>query len=505
MPKQDRFSELVSIYSALSRNEKETISIYTKAFQNRSHKDFKEIGGLIELIDSDPNLTRSQAAKALKIDKKPKLQQNLFILRTKDIVLECLTLTQNVERPGEYSNQFRNRSINQKRIEQSKIFLSRGERDIAEKLLSEVENRAEKYELFDQLVEAKELLKLSYSTYRASRTILRYGSEIDRANELNLYLHSARNIYSEFLFYLKRDEDHAESQNERLKNLKDLETKSRSATIGFLRAMAEVYLLLDQENYKSAIELMQALVENRLYSPPLQSNQGVSELKSQIGRTQILLGNIKGARASFIAADKLVKNDTYESYANRKNLLLLDFYESNLDSLEEEIEKRISSFYTSRIPYASAFYHFAKAVWLISKKQHTKAAEILVAEIKAIGDTSESERFYRNVYLFIAGCGIQESKKTTGKNYCNTALANLSKMNRNSMKPREKLITNILNQIKSAGYDMNRFLSMSAKQMDKLESDSLNLRWAPLSDEIIPIQNWIHHQVDKRKSLNKPS
>jgi tetratricopeptide (TPR) repeat protein len=505
MPKQDRFSELISIYSALNRNEKETISIYTKAFQNRSHKDFKEIGGLIDLIDSDLSITRAQAAKALKIDKKPKLQQNLFILRTKDIVLECLTLTQNIDRPGEYSNQFRNRSVNLKRIEQAKIFLSRGERDIAEKLLGEVENRAEKYELFDQLLEAKELLKISYSTYRAARTINRYKAEITRAIELNRCLHQAKNIYAEFLFHLKREEDNADSQKELLTALKELETKSRSATIGFLRAMAEVTFLLKNEKYQSAIELMNALVENRLYSPPLQSNQGVSELKIEIGRTQVLLGDFQAARNSFSAADKLVKNDTYESYINRKNLVLLDFYESNLQSLEEEIDKRISSFYTSRIPYASAFYHFSKAIWLISKNQSAKAAEILTAEIEAIGDTSEKERFHRNVYLFIAGHGIQEAKKRTGNNYCNKALENLSKMKKNNMTERERLIITVFNQIKSAGYDVKRFLTLNAKQLEKLESDSPALRWTPLSDEIIPVQNWIHNQVDKRKKLNKIS
>jgi|GEM_PF-4846503 len=505
MPKQDRFSELVSIYSALNRNEKETVSIYTKAFQNRSHKDFKEIGGLIELIDADPNITRSKAAKALKIDKKPKLQQNLFILRTKDIVLECITLTQNIDRPGEYSNQFRNRSTNQKRIEQAKIFMSRGQRDIAEKLLGEVENRAEKYELFDQLLESKELLKLSYSTYRASRTINRYESEIARSNVLNTYLHEARNIFSDFLFHLNRDEENTESQKERLSLLKELETKSRSATIGYLRAKAEVSFLLQEEEYKAAIELMNALVENRLYSPPLQSNQGVSELKTEIGKTQTHLKNFQGARNSFEAADKLVKNDTFESYINRKNLVLLDFYESNLDSLEEIIEKRISSFYTSRIPYASAFYHFTKAIWLISKNQPLKAAEILTAEIEALGDTSENERLYRNIYLFIAGCDIQASKKRTGKNYCNKALENLSKLKRNSLTDRERLIQSVFSQIKSADYDMKSFLSTHPKQVEKLESDRPGLSWVPLSDEIIPIQNWIHHKVDKRKKLNKIS
>jgi tetratricopeptide (TPR) repeat protein len=505
MSKQDRFSELVSIYSALNRNEKETITIYTKAFQNRSHKDFKEIGGLIDLIDSDPTITRTQAAKALKIDKKPKLQQNLFILRTKDIVLECITLTQNIDRPGEYSNQFRNRSINQKRIEQAKIFMSRGERDIAEKLLGEVENRSEKYELFDQLLESKELLKLSYSTYRASRTINRYEAEIARTNELNSSLHEARNIYSEFLFNLRRDEDNTEGQKERLAILKELETKSRSATIGFLRARAEVSFLLEQEKYKSAIELMNALVEIRLYSPPLQSNQGVSELKTEIGRTQVLLKDFQGAGNSFQAADKLVKNDTFESYINRKNLILLDFYESNLVSLEEVIDKRISSFYTSRIPYASAFYHFTKAIWLLSKNQPIKAAEILTAEIEALGDTSEKERLYRNIYLFIAGCDMQALKKRTGKNYCNKALENLSKIKRNNLTERERLINTVFGQIKSADYEIKSFLNAHPKQVQKLESDRLGLRWVALSDEIIPIQNWINHKVDKRKKLNKPA
>lgn len=503
MPKQDRFSELVSIYSALSRNEKETISIYTKAFQNRSHKDFKEIAGLIDLIDADPNISRSQAAKTLKIDKKPKLQQNLFILRTKDIVLECITLTQNIDRPGEYSNQFRNRSVNQKRLEQSKIFLSRGERDIAEKLLGEVENRAEKYELFDQLIEAKELLKVSFSTYRASRTINRYASELAHANELNLHLHEARNIYSEFLFHLKRDDTNADEQGERLTRLKELETKSRSATIGFLRAMAQVSLLLAQEEYQSAIELMNTLVEIRLYSPPLQSNQGVSELKTEIGRAQVSLKDFRGARNSFKAADKLVKNDTYESYLNRKNIILLDFYESKLDTLEGEIEKRITSFYTSRIPYASAFYHFTKAIWLISKNEPTKAAEILTSEIEALGDTSEKERFHRNVYLFLAGCDLQESKKRTGKSYCKKALENLSKVKKNNLTDRERLIITVLNQLKAADYDVKSFLTSHPKQMEKLESDTPGLRWTPLSDEIIPIQNWLHHKIDKRKKLNK--
>ncbi|MCZ4409165.1 hypothetical protein O3Q51_10110 [Cryomorphaceae bacterium 1068] len=505
MSKQDRFSELVSIYSALSRNEKETVSIYTKAFENRSHKDFKEIGGLIDLIDANPDISRVKAAKALKIDKMPKLQQNSLILRTKDIVLECLTLTQNIDRPGEYSNQFRNRSLNQKRLEQSKIFLSRGEQEIAEKLLQEIENRAEKYELFDQVVEAKELLKFSYSTYRASRTIIRYESEIKRANELNHHLHEARNIYADFLFHLRRDENNLEEQKERLSRLKELETTSRSATIGFLRAMGEVSLMQRAEEYESAIKLMEALVEIRLYSPPLQSNQGVSELKTEIGETQVALRNFRTARNSFIAADQLVKNDTYESYRNRKNLMLLDFYESNLYGLDEEIEKKISSFYTSRIPYASAFYHFLKALYLLSEKNYSKAAEILSAEIEAIKDTSDEERFYRNVYLFVAGFGLQKTKKRTGKSHCAQALVNLSKMKKTKLSDRELLIITIFSQIKSAGYDMKRFLTLNAKQLERLESNRPGLRWVPLSDEVIPLQNWIHHQIDRRKKLNKIS
>lgn len=508
MAKKDRFTELITIYSALNRNEKETVSIYSNAFRNKSHKDFKEIVAIIDLIHANPSISRDQATKKLKIDKKPRLQQNALILRTKDVILECLTLSHNIDRPGEYSNQFRNRSLNQKRLEQAKIFVSRGSRDTAETLLQEVENRSEKYELFDQLLEAKGLLKAIYSTYRASRTINRYENEVSRVNELNFSLNEARNIYTDFLFRLDRAETTNEEQEAQIARLKELETSSRSATIGFLRAMAEVSFMLENGEYKSAVKLMHALVENRLYSPPLQSNQGVSELKTQIGETQVLLGDFKAARKSFIDADKLVKNDTYESYKNRKNILLIDFYESNLESLGEELDKRIASFYITRIPYASAFYHFAKAVWLISKNQFSKAAEILTSELDAVKDTSDSDRFYRNVYLFIAGHGMIESKKRTGKNYCEQAIENFSKMKKNNLTDREKLITTVFSQIKSAGkkgFDVKRFMSLNETQLEKLESNNTPFQWVPLSDEIIPVQNWIRHQHDKRKKLNKVS
>jgi len=501
MPKQDRLSELISIYSALNRNEKEIVSIYAKAFTNRSHKDFKEISELIDLIEEKPGLTRDKAMKALKIDKMPKLQQNLIILRTRDIILECLTLSQNIDRPGEYSNQFRNRMLNQKRIDQAKIFLSRGEREIAENLLQETENRAAKYELFDQLVETKSLLKMTYITHRAARTITRYGAETDRANELNANLHRAKNIYSEFLFYLKRDDDTAENRQERLTELKELETSSRSASIGYLRAMADVAVMLEEEKYEPAIKLMQALVENRLYSPPLQSDQGVSDLKTAIGEAQTFIRDYSAARLSFEEADSLVKNDTYESYKNRRNLFLLDFYEHNMNGMEEKIEKRISSFYTARVPYVSAFYHLLKAVFLISKKDYGKAADILSSEIEMMKKAPERDRFYRNVYLFIAGHGLLKSKKRTGDNYCTLALKNMSELKQNYLTDREKLIMTIFRQIKATKYDLKRFMTINANQLEKLESNKSDLRWKPLSDEVIPVENWIHHQLDKRKKL----
>ncbi|HKK38622.1 MAG TPA: hypothetical protein VJ949_04355, partial [Cryomorphaceae bacterium] len=93
----------------------------------------------------------------------------------------------------------------------------------------------------------------------------------------------------------------------------------------------------------------------------------------------------------------------------------------------------------------------------------------------------------------------------TGKNYCAKALENLSKMKRNNLTERERLIITVLSQIKSAGYDMKKFMKLNAKQLEKLESDKPGLRWTPLSNEVIPLQNWIHHQLDKRKKLNKIS
>lgn len=504
MTKLDRFTEITSIYSSLSRAEKDILTSYINSFQGRSHKDYDETGDFFGLLESNPQISKKEILSELNIDKKPSLFVNGFLLRVREILLESLLLLQNLERPGEYSNRFRNRTSNRKKLIQASILLSRSNREQAEKLLQEVESRAEKYEIPEQVIESKQMLKLAFTRYRSQRVIKRYTSETETWIEKMLGLQEAQNLYSNVLFDFERLPENHKQAEKGIRELEKLEKKHQLDTIKFWRISLQARLKYITGDYKPAIKDYKTLLDLRLYSPPVQSDKGVSDIKMKMGECQSYLLDFKSARTNFMEADSLVKNDSYESYVLRKYLILLDFYETPSDDTAEEIHKRINSTYTSRVPYALANYYLLRSIYLIYDNSPSKAAELIRNEENVIEDAPTEDTFYRNLYLFIAGTDIAVSEGRKANKYCNAALENLKSLNKNDLSSRQKLIIRTLQAIKTAKFDFKAYLKKNEEQVKRLESGEGENRWIPLSNEVMPVHSWIRHKVDKRKKLFKP-
>lgn len=504
MTKLDRFSEITSVYNSLSRAEKEILTAYINSFQGKSHKDYDQTGDFFTHLESNPDISKEEILKELKIDKKPSLFVNGFLLRIREVLLESLLLLQNLERPGEYSNRFRNRSANSKKLMQAAILLSRSNREQAEKLLQEVESRAEKYEIPEQVIESKQMLKLAFTRYRSQRVIKRYTAEIDTWIEKMTALQKAQNTYSNVLFDFERLPENQKQAEKSIRELEKTEKKSDLDTVKFWRISLQARLNYINGHYKEAIKDYKALLELRLYSPPVQSDKGVSDIKMKMGECQSFLFDFKAAKTNFLEADALVKNDSYESYQLRKYLILLDFYETPTKDTAEEIHKRINSTYTSRVPYALANYYLLRSIWLIFDNNPAKAAELIRNEEMVIEDAPARDTFYRNIYLFIAGSNIAVSEGRKANKYCNAALENLKALSKNELSSRQKLIIRSFQAIKNTGYDFRSYLNKHEEQIKRLENNEGEYRWIPLSNEVMPVHSWIRNKVDKRKKLFKP-
>ncbi|MEM9051648.1 MAG: hypothetical protein AAGC47_06310 [Bacteroidota bacterium] len=493
MAKKDRFSELLSIFSALNKSERENALILARAFKNKSSKDSKEVANLIEEVQE---INRTASLDILDPSLVKKKLSSSIISRAKDLILESLSLSQNIEKPGEYSNHFRNEIENQKKLNQAKIYLSRGHSTIAESLLLEVENKARKYELFGQVTETKELLALIYFQNKSAKTVIRYKEELAQARTNQHRFTEARNIFYNF-------DSEPIPIEEKLIRLKELEKNSRSVRVGFLRGLIEVEYLINQRKLNLANKVLNSLVESRRFAPPLQSSQGVSDLLQKLGEVKVKMGDLKGAYATFEEANQLVKNDTYESFVFRRNQILIRIYQGKLSFLDSEIYKRVGSTYYSRVPYASAFYRLLHSISLIYRKEYSKAAEALVSEIEYLQDATDREKFYRALYLFISGAELKLLTKQIGSKYCQIAINNLSGLVRGRLTQREILIIKVLKRITASRFDMRDYKNKNSESFSMLESKETDVSWIPLSDEIVPLENWIRHTLDRRKKLSK--
>ena len=228
MAKKDRFAELLSMFSALNKSERKNALILAEAFKNKSSKDSEEAAVRIVLSSS-------------------------VLSSEKEIILESLILSQNIEKPGEYSNQFRNEIGNQKSLNQASINLSRGQSLIPENLLIEVENKAMKYELFSQVTEAKELLALIYSQKKSSKTSGKYKEQLALARKSQIWFTEACNIFYDF-------ESAPLQIEEKLTRLKVLEKNSRSVRVGFLRGLIEVDYFMSRGKLDLASKVLKSLM-----------------------------------------------------------------------------------------------------------------------------------------------------------------------------------------------------------------------------------------------------
>lgn len=503
MTKSDRFKEISSIYSCLSRAEKDTLSAYIGSIQGRSHKDYEQTSELFKVLEANPEISKKEVLTQLKLNKESKLFINGFLLRSREVLLESMVLAGNLERPGEYSNKFRNQVFNRKKLLEASILLSRGERIEAEKLLLEVESRAEKYELPDQVVEAKQLLKVSFANHRSARVLKRYAKEIDHWISVDADLQRAKNLYSDIVFLISR---YPESKNEidkLLRKLTGIEKKTSLRSVALLRLSLEVQLLMADGDYKAALENLSEILDMRINVPPVQSDKGISDTKMKMGQCHAFLLNFDAAGIQFEEADALVKNDSFESYLLRKYLIMLDFYQSPTSRTEDELLKRISSTYTTRVPYAMASYYLLRAIFMIADNRANKAADLILNELRAIQGSPEEENFHRNAYLFIAGAELAASEPRRGKSICQRALKNIAEMDKKALSPRHQAINRSFQKILALDFDFKEFKSRNPTLVERLETGTGDTRWIPLTSEVMPVHSWINHKIDRRKKLFK--
>jgi len=502
MKKLDRFGEIKALYAKFNKAEKDLLHAHLKSIEQLGTRGYENIPAIISAIDKDPKVTREDAIKNAKVAFKNSSEVNTTMLLIKGYLLEQLQLEVNIERPGSYSNQFRISVSNSKKIDQARILLDRGLSEQGQKLLEEVVSRSEKYELFDQTTAALKILGFIFAVQKGVRTLKRYETYLREARMKRDYLDKASSLYAEYRMNRFRNPKIGGDSS----TSKPIEALEKIAKASDLKYPLYLFLTLQTEQFIEDSQFRKAenscikLAETIKGSPALQSEERLAYVLLKLGEIRIQLRKFNAAEQTLDAVSKLLKKNSYESYRVNKYKSLILFHRGDIESLQVELPKILKSKYTLRLPYASVQFHYYMAMLYYRTGAYKSAAKILTEEIDIAPGINTDTSLGQNIALFMASVELLEEDEATARAGADKALNNLEKIYElPEIRKRDKVIIRIAKRIVVRQFDFARTALLVKDSLERLKSPEDDLRWEPLSFEIIPFDQWFNSKVKKRK------
>lgn len=499
----DRFGEVKAIYARLNKAEKELLHAQLKGFEELGVRGYEDIYKVITALDRAPQASREEVFSSAGVQLKTSGEINAMILRMKGYLLEHLHLDVNIDRPGVYNNRFRTEVANGKKIDQARILMDRGIKGQARKLLEEVVSRSEKYELFDQMTAALKLLSFSYSTEKGLRTYKRYEGYIKEAKAKRDAYDRATDLYAA----LRMNEARAGTgpdDTDYLGTAEELEKISKNFGLSYPAYLA---LTLKTENHIRRSEFRKAenacikLTETiREQASAAQSEQRLSIALLKLAEIQMQLRKFETTEQTLNELRNILKRNSFESYLVNKYNCLVHFYSGNIGLLNTELPKILKSKYTLRLPYASVLFHFYLGVSQFLSGNYKGAFKILSDETDIDQSVDTETALGQNLFLFMSAAELIGNGEAEVSKQAEKALKNLETIYETAtLRKRDKIIIRLIKRIKGQEYDFTKTAGLVKDSVKRLEDSGPELRWEPVSYEIVPIDKWFKTKASGRK------
>lgn len=495
MKKVNRFTEIKNIVTTVSRSELETL---LSLFETHKNTEISKKGAaMVTAISNQPDIEEFQLLEKIGFDKHKEGTLSAFLMFVRNVILESLILDINLERPGEYSNHFRNKVSGTKKLLQVQILLGKGLYQEAMKLNEEVKSKVEKYQELDLLYESTYIQSICNSGEGSTRAFKKTLVETNIANMRRNQLKKAQLVFLNAHFKFKKLNKNSESDilktiSELIElNQKDPQVKIRYFILS-LKAKYEMYkgnFTLAEETHKEQLEL----VRN---SPILQSTERESHILLKQSIALLHLRKIDETRKVLEWTNHLVKKSSFDHFVVLKRLIYLDFYSKNYLDLEETIENNIKSKYTRRLPFAIFRIQFFKAALSLFTEQPRTCAKILLEEIKLKQPCSDDLKLGQVVFLYMSAIELAQSEKHLKEEALQLCNSTFEALGSENLRKRDMTIVKIFKRLLSHPEELNHPSETLTKLLGKLNLKNAEMRWEPFTYEIIPINTWFKAKSD---------
>lgn len=498
MPKELVLDQLIRLIKSFDAKEFGMIKRQLRKDKLISKTKINQVQQLIDLIALKNVLTYPELVKIV-TPNGTNYTFNKVAKKALDYILDLLVFENVIEKINDLRGSFKEQFIVKRELLKITILSSRSHYETVKRMIKPVINRAVKFELYNEVLEALYILQ-GVSLTDDFKNFELIGQKIKFYEDCRTKFFKARRIYRHYannsIPKASYDILSASSSNTINELLND-SIKTNSSNIKcfyFLLKLEMNYLRQDfVEEFKIAKELLTLLKS----SPAVHSKGRISLVYNSLTNTAI-------ASCQFEFSFTLARNSNYWSrfevnlnqiYANRSIIKSLIYLNKNHQAINQ-IDELNKNKYFQQYPYFNTYFDYLKSV----------SAFLLLdfnLSNKTLHNLKELEKDKEGWNIWIQVLRIQvylEMQRFSESEYLIENLRKYLERNREKYQIKERLflISKLFIELKTCNFDYKKAAKKKSDVLNKLKSLDKDCRWDGRTPEMILFHDWFESKKDNR-------
>lgn len=430
--------------------------------------------------------------------------RRMVMIRLREKMLATLSLDVNVSRDETYDEQAQALAAVTLGKLQGRILVARGQRKTGFYVLERSIAQAKHYELYDDLVDMlaveRQYIKAWKGTDKAFYDIVKeietYSQCRDAANLAKQYFEEITMRYGfKGLSRIPADRNQLEFLRTRIDDLRAAYERTSSATVGYYYYFLLVEYHQLQNNLEEASVQLTHLVQILENNPAIKRKVRLASVHANLGANDLWLHHFEDSKKQFETSLTYLRENTRNHAVISELLFYSLFYAGKLNDAEALLESLVESKYVDQSDFRKAVRSYLLACVSFAKREFRKV-NLRLANSQHIGKDKEGWNIgsrYLSIMLAI---------ERENFDYADSLIVNLRQFIREGLKgidvrERDKLIVELLVELRKRSYDFNETLDTKSDLLQKLYAENSTTGWLLQTPELICFHTWFMAKVNE--------
>jgi tetratricopeptide (TPR) repeat protein len=417
-----------------------------------------------------------------------------LIARAKEKIYEIILFENNIIK-NKYPDRVKITFQLKKKLIQCDVLSLKGLREDSDFLCRKIINKAEKYELYDIVMNANQIRQKFINIRKNANVVKLIQRKIELADAVNKSIIFSQGIYNSIINRMNNSTNYNEYFEDLTKTINALTNEyqnNHSNIIGYYLYFLKTELYQINENLEESRRCLNYLLEI-LKNKSIYTENRMGATLINIANNDLLLGNYKNALDNANRAIKYFPKNIYNQSIVNETLFYIYFYQKKYSDSKQTIESLVSISSPNISQGSKEKWKYLYASLLFSIKEYENCLLVLESIVEIDKD---KEGWNINIRILRILTHIEMKQFET----VDLEIINLEKYikrlaKRKEMNPRYIYIIKILIKLANTNYDFRAVAKLRKTYLEIISSNDRLYKWKIKSPELIPFHLWFDKNI----------